>query len=87
MVQQSNHETTRIQKQTQGRQTREQQKAVFEGRENTKGADVDPHQDSIEEARAGQKQSDQAYDNSSGDRTIKRGANQESEHMKRRSEH
>lgn len=84
MVQQSNHETRGTKKTTQGRQTREQQKAMFEGREKQQGVDVDPHRKSLDEARRDIEQPAGEYDLSSGDRTIQRGANQESEHHKRR---
>jgi len=84
MVQQSNHETRSTEKTTQGRQTREQQKAMFEGREKQQGVDVDPHRKSLDEARKDIEQPAGEYDLSSGDRTIQRGANQESEHHKRR---
>ena len=69
---------------SQGSKTREQQKAIFEGHEKTKGVDVDPHQRPIAEARADVEQPAGEYENSHGDRSIKRGANQESEHHKRR---
>ncbi|MFD2647964.1 hypothetical protein ACFSX5_09190 [Devosia albogilva] len=84
MVQQSNHETRGTEKTTQGPRTREHQKAMFEGREKQQGVDVDPHQKSLDEARKDIEQPAGEYDLSSGDRSIQRGANQESEHHKRR---
>jgi hypothetical protein len=67
-----------------GSKTREQQKAVIEKREKTKGADVSPHEKSLAEARRDQELPAGEYDLSSGDRSIKRGAHQETEHHKRR---
>ena len=86
MVQQSNTEPRGTLKTT-GARTREQQKNIIEGREKTKGADVDGHEKSLSEARKDIEQPAGEYDLSTGDRSIKRGANQESEHMKRRTEH
>lgn len=86
MVQQSNTHPRGTEKTT-GARTREQQKAIIEGREKTKGADVDPHEKSMAEARKDIEQPAGEYDLSTGDRSIKRGANQESEHMKRRTKH
>ena len=86
MVQQSNTEPRGTEKTTQGARTREQQKASFEGREKTKGVDVDPHEKSLSEARADVEQPAGEYEISHGDRSIQRGANQESEHHKRRSD-
>lgn len=83
MVQQSNTEP-RGTKKTTGPRTREQQKAVIEGREKTKGADVDPHAKSLAEARLDTEQPAGEFEISHGDRSIKRGANQEGEHHKRR---
>ena len=83
-MQQSNHETRGTEKTTQGRKTREQQKALFEGREKQQGVEVDPHQKPLSEARADTEQPAGEYEISTGDRSIQRGANQESEHHKRR---
>jgi hypothetical protein len=83
-MQQSNHETRGTEKTIQGKQTREQQKAIAEGREKTRGAEVDPHQKSLSEAREDMEQPGE-YEISHGDRSIQRGANQEGEHHKRRS--
>ena len=85
-MQQSNHETRGTEKVMQGPRTREQQKAVIAGREKTKGADVDPHRKSLAEAREDIEQPAGEYEISHGDRGIKRGANQESEHHKRRAD-
>jgi hypothetical protein len=46
--------------------------------------DVDPHERPISEARADMEQPAGEFEISHGDRSIKRGANQESEHHKRR---
>ncbi|MHA6299888.1 hypothetical protein [Devosia sp. CAU 1758] len=83
-MQQSNHETRGTEKTTQGPRTREQQKAIIEGREKTKGIDVDPHETPISERREAATPPSKAYDNSTGDRSIRRGNNQEDEHHKRR---
>lgn len=83
-MQQSNTEPRGTEK-TKGPRTREQQKAVFERRERTDGAEVDPHQKSLAEAREDMEQPAGEYEISHGDRSIKRGANQEGEHHKRRS--
>ena len=83
MVHQSNTEPRGTEKTT-GPRTREHQKAVIEGRENTKGADVDPHTKSLAEARLDSEQPAGEFEISHGDRSIKRGANQEGEHHKRR---
>jgi hypothetical protein len=69
---------------SQGRATREQQKAQINGQVETKGIDVDPHERPISEARADMEQPAGEFETSHGDRSIKRGANQESEHRKRR---
>lgn len=68
----------------QGRATREQQKAQINGEVETKGIDVDPQQPSLAETRADTEQPAGEYEISHGDRSIQRGANQESEHRKRR---
>lgn len=85
MVQQSTTEPRGTEKTT-GARTREQKKAIFEGREKTKGADVDPHGKSLAEARQDSEQPAGEFEISHGDRSIERGANQESKHMKRRSQ-
>ena len=68
----------------QGNKTREQQKAQINGQVETKPIDVDPDERPIAEARADTEQPGGEYEISTGDRSIKRGANQESEHHKRR---
>ena len=85
MVQQGNTQPRGTEKTT-GPRTREQQKAIIEGREKTKGADVDPHEKSLEEARADLEQPAGEFEISHGDRSIRRGANQESEHHKNRAD-
>ena len=84
MAQQSNTEPRGTEKTIQGPRTREQQKAVINGREKTKGIAVDPHQKSLAEAREDTEQPAGEFEISHGDRSIKRGANQESEHNKHR---
>ena len=84
MAQQSTTQPRGTEKTT-GARTREQQKAIIEGREKTKGIDVDPHEKSLAEARADAEQPAGEFEISHGDRSIQRGANQESEHRKRRS--
>ncbi len=84
MVQQSTTEPRKAEKR-QGKLTREQQKRIINKQENTKGADVPSPGETIEEARRhyppGQ---GEAYEISTGDRSIERGANDEREHHKRR---
>ena len=84
MVQQSNTEPRGTEKTTQGPRTREQQKAIINGLEKTKGVDVNPHQKSLDEARADIELPAGEYEISSGDRSIKRGVNQSSSHEKHR---
>ena len=84
MVQQSNHETRGTEKVTQGPRTREQQKAIIEKRERSDGTPVDPHAESIAQARAQATPPPKSYDKSSGERSIRRGAHQEGDHHKRR---
>ena len=86
MAQQSTTEPRGAEKTGQGARTREQQKAIINGEVETKGIDVDPHEKSIAEARAANQQPDAQYDLSTGDRSIQRGANQESEHNKHRAD-
>ena len=68
----------------QGNRTREHQKAIINGDVDTKGVDVDPHERPIAEARADAEPPAGEYEISNGDRSIKRGANQASEHRKGR---
>jgi hypothetical protein len=86
MVQQSNTEPRGTEKTTQGARTHEQQRAVSTGREKTKGVDVDPHQKSLAEARETSEQPAGEFEISHGDRSIQRGAHDESEHRKRRTQ-
>ena len=83
MAQQSNTEPRGTEK-TNGARTRAQQQAIIEGREKTGGADVDPRQKSLAEAREDAEQPAGEFEISHGDRTIKRGANQEGDHHKNR---
>ena len=70
-----------------GRRTHEQRQRIINRQEETKGVDVDPHSDSIGEARRKRAASPPAaYDNSTGDRTIKRGRHQETRHNKDRAD-
>jgi hypothetical protein len=82
-MQQSNHETRETEKSTQGRATREQQKAVINGQEKQQGVEVDPHQKPLSEARADTEQPAGEFEISTGDRSIQRGANDKGEHDKR----
>ena len=82
-MQQSNHETRGTEKATQGRQTREQQKAIINGDENQQSVPVDTHQKPLSEARADAEQPAGEFEISSGDRSIQRGANDRGEHDKR----
>ncbi len=84
MVQQSNHETRGTEKVIQGPRTREQQQALLQKRERSDGIEVDPRRKSLAEAREDLEQPAGEYEISHGDRSIRRGANQESEHHKRR---
>ncbi len=68
----------------QGNKTREHQKAEINGQVETKGVDVNPDQRPLSEARAETEQPAGEYEISSGDRSIQRGANQASEHHKKR---
>lgn len=68
----------------QGNKTREQQKAEINGQVQTQGVEVNPDQRPLSEARADAEQPAGEFEISHGDRTIKRGANQASEHRKQR---
>ena len=81
MAQQSTTRPREAEKST-GPKTRQQQKAIIERREITRGADVSAHGKSI--AEAGREPAPKAYDLSRGDRSIQRGAHQETEHHKNR---
>ncbi|MFC3705142.1 hypothetical protein ACFOOL_10285 [Devosia honganensis] len=83
MAQQSTTEPRGTEKTT-GPRTREQRKAIIEKRERSDGVEVDPHARSLAEARRDTEQPAGEFEISHGDRSIQRGANQESEHHKRR---
>jgi hypothetical protein len=68
-----------------GHATHDQRQRIINKQENTKGADMEPVNETIEEAQASHPRTETMYDNSTGDRAIEHGANQESEHRKRRS--
>lgn len=84
MAQQSTTERRGSEKTFQGNRTRQQQKAIINGQEKTRGIDVDPHEKSLAEARKDIEQPAGEFEISHGDRSIQRGANQESEHRKHR---
>lgn len=69
-----------------GHATHEQRQRIINRQENTKGVDIEPVNETIEEAQAKHPRTEAAYDNSSGERAVEHGANQESEHRKRRSD-
>lgn len=83
MVHQNTTQPRRAEKTT-GAKTRAHQKATIEGRQKTRGIEVDPHGKSLAEARADAEQPAGEFEISHGDRSIKRGANQEGDHHKRR---
>jgi hypothetical protein len=68
-----------------GTKTHEQRQRIINKQEKTKGVDT-PVNETIEEARRRHQGPPAAYDNSTGDRSIKRGANQETEHHKERAD-
>lgn len=68
-----------------GSKTHEQQQRIINKQENTKGVDT-PVNESLKEARRKHPGPPTAYDMRTGDRSIRRGANQESEHHKGRSD-
>ena len=70
----------------QGRATREQQKAQINGQVETKGVQTNSDQRPLSEARADTEQPAGEYEISHGDRSIEHGANQRSEHQKKRSD-
>jgi hypothetical protein len=71
--------------QTQGKRTREQQRRVSTGEENTKGSDVPLPGETLEHAakRYPKPGPGHAYSVSTGDRSIQRGANDEGPHDKK----
>ena len=68
-----------------GSKTHEQQQRIINKQEKTKGVDT-PVTETIKEARRRHAGPPATYDNRSGDRSIKRGANQETEHHKERAD-
>ncbi len=68
----------------QGDKTPEHQKAEINGQVEKKGVEVNPDQRPLSEARADTEQPAGEYEISHGDRSIQRGANQASEHHKKR---
>ena len=87
MAQQSTTEPREALK-VQGKVTREQQKRVINQDENTKGTDAPLPGETLKHAamRYPKPGPGDPYNISDGDRSIQRGANQESEHMKRRAD-
>lgn len=81
MAQQSTTRPREAEKAT-GPKTRQQQKAILERREVARGANVSPRGKSI--AEGGREPPPKLYDLESGDRSIQRGAHQETEHHKNR---
>ena len=83
MAQQSTTEPRKAPK-VQGRRTKEQQRSIINKEERTDGADVPSPNETIKDAQKRYPApGPSAYDMSDGDRSIRRGANQESEHHKR----
>lgn len=68
-----------------GSKTHEQQQRIINKREKTKGVET-PVDETIKEARRGNPGPPAAYDNRTGDRSIRHGANQETEHHKERAD-
>jgi hypothetical protein len=68
-----------------GPQTHEQQQRIIKKQERTDGADIEPVNETVEEARARHPQPGLRYDNATGERAVDHGANHDSEHRKRRS--
>ena len=71
-----------------GKQTHEQNQRIINKQENTKGTDAPLPGETLKHAakRYPKPGPGDAYNMSEGHRSIQRGANQESEHMKRRSD-
>jgi len=69
-----------------GPRTHEQQRNIIAKREIIKGANVPSPGETLMEARKKHPRPPAAYDLSTGDRSIKHGANQESGHHKERSD-
>jgi hypothetical protein len=68
-----------------GPRSYEQQQRIINRQEQTKAANIEPVNESIDEAQQKHPRPQEAYDNETGNRSIEHGANQESEHRKRRS--
>jgi hypothetical protein len=68
-----------------GTKTHEQQQRIINRQENTKGVET-PVNETIQEARRRNPGPPTAYDNRTGDRSIKHGTNQESGHHKERAD-
>jgi hypothetical protein len=66
--------------------THEEQQRIINHQESMKPADIEPVNETIAEAQSKQTQPPVIYDNETGDRAIDHGANQESEHRKRRAD-
>jgi hypothetical protein len=69
-----------------GKHTREQQKRIINKQENTKGSDVPSPNETLAEARRRAGSPPAAYDMRTGDRSIRRGANDEEQHHKNRAD-
>ncbi len=84
MAQQSTTEP-REAKKVQGKLTREQQRRVQTGAENTKGSDAETPGETLQEAAKHNPEPDPAIANEiwSGDRSIQRGANDRGPHDKK----
>ena len=87
MAQQSTTEPREAPK-VQGKLTREQQKRIINGEEETKGTDAPLNDETLKHAnmRYPKPGPGSAYEISHGHRAIQRGANDESEHRKRRTD-
>lgn len=68
-----------------GSKTHEQQQRIINRQVKTKGVET-PVNESLQEARRRNAGPPTSYDNRTGDRSIKHGANQETEHHKERSD-
>jgi hypothetical protein len=88
MAQQSNTEPRGTEKRTQGPRTHEQQQRILHGDENTKGTDAPLPGETLKHAnkRYPKPGPGSAYENSTGDRSIQRGANDRGDHHKNRAD-
>lgn len=88
MAQQSDTEPRKAPK-VQGRATRDLQQRIINKQENTKGTDAPLPGETLKHAamRYRKPGPGDAYNMSTGDRSIQRGANHDSTHRKHRSEH